>query len=200
MDMREAMNYPYRISVHSPLGEIIVQGSQTHIQYLKFEQNDSAAFTESERIPSWDKACRQQLVHYFSGKSMAGSFEFDLPIDPQGTEFQQQVWQALCDVKNGSLASYQQIAAAIGNKKAVRAGATANARNPIWLIIPCHRIVGSDNALCGYAGGIERKAKLLQLESHKLNVDFEAGEGVEVDALKNKINKKTKVINSIFLT
>jgi methylated-DNA-[protein]-cysteine S-methyltransferase len=187
MNMKETMNYPYRISVHSPLGEIIVQGSQTHIQYLKFISIDTASFTESENTPCWNEACRQQLAHYFSGKSTIDNFEFNLPIDPPGTEFQQQVWQALCDVQNGRLASYQQIAAAIGNKKAVRAVATANARNPIWLVIPCHRIVGSDNALRGYAGGIERKARLLQLESHKLDVDS--------DVLKNKINEKTKIIN-----
>lgn len=208
--MREAMTYPFRISVNSPLGRIIVQGSQAHIQYLKFESIDSAPFIGSESLPDWNEACRQQLAYYFfgytAGKKMVERFEFDLPIDPRGTDFQQRVWQALCDVKNGSLASYQQIATMIGNKKAVRAVATANARNPIWLIIPCHRIVGSDNALRGYAGGIERKAKLLQLESHKLDVnveegaDIEAGSGVEADALKNKINEKTKVINSIFLT
>ena len=87
-------------------------------------------------------------------------------------------------VKSGELSSYQQLASAAGNIKAVRAVASANARNPIWLLIPCHRIIGSDRALRGYAGGIERKAKLLQLENHILESSGSA-----------LINEKTKVLN-----
>lgn len=175
------MSYPYRISVSSPLGNILVQGSKTHIQYLKFESENLLQQPDLMLLPDWDTACRKQLVRYFSAPEF---FEFDLPIDPLGTEFQQRVWQALRDVKFATLASYQQIAIALGNEKSVRAVATANARNPIWLVIPCHRIIGSDKALRGYAGGIERKAKLLQLEQHQLS-----------SGTNEKIDEKTKVLS-----
>lgn len=180
------MNYPYRISVNSPIGNILVQGSKSHIQYLKFESVSSSVPSDTNPLPDWSIACRQQLAEYFSAVE---SFEFDLPIDPQGSEFQRRVWQALRDVKHGALASYQQIAIAIGNEKSVRAVATANARNPIWLVIPCHRIIGSDKALRGYAGGIERKAILLQLEHHQLSTDICGS------ALSAEINEKTKVLS-----
>ena len=180
------MNYPYRINVSSPLGNILIQGSKTHIQYLKFEPENSPDQSNPPHLPDWNTPCRQQLVWYFSA---AKKFEFDLPIDPQGTEFQQQVWQALCEVKHGALASYQQIAIDIGNEKSVRAVATANARNPIALVIPCHRIIGSDKALRGYAGGIDRKAKLLQLEQHQLSSD------INDSLLPTEIDKKTKVLS-----
>ena len=197
------MNYSQRLIVPSPLGDIVVQGTQTHIQYLKFAYSEGEKLVESiysmdlsaecstNCSADWSEQCRLQLQRYFlsqpsqaSQASQASkSFEFDLPIDPQGTEFQQRVWQALGDIKHGAFASYQQLATAIGNINPVRAVASANARNPIWLIIPCHRVIGSDNALRGYAGGIERKGKLLQLEHHQLELTG--------DAL---INKKTKIV------
>lgn len=180
------MNYPYRISVSSPLGNILVQGSKTHIQYLKFETENFSVQSDSTLIPDWNAACRQQLAEYFSAVE---NFEFDLPLELQGSEFQQQVWQALRDVKHGALASYQQIAITIGNEKSVRAVATANARNPIWLVIPCHRIIGNDKTLRGYAGGIERKAKLLQLEQHQLSSE------INDSMLPIEINESTKVLS-----
>ncbi len=177
--------YEYAISVESPLGLIRVQGNKTYIQYLKFEDGlDTNTLmdtnTSIDEKADWANDCIQQLEHYFSGKLQ----QFNLPIDAQGTEFQKRVWHKLCDVKSGELSSYQQLASAAGNIKAVRAVASANARNPIWLLIPCHRIIGSDRALRGYAGGIERKAKLLQLENHILESSGSA-----------LINEKTKVLN-----
>jgi len=183
--METFMKYTCSISVESPLGLIRVQGNKTHIQYLKFEDcADTAALVDTNTFAvekaDWAGSCIKQLENYFMGKLQ----HFDLPIDPQGTEFQQRVWRKLCDVKSGELSSYQQLASAAGNIKAVRAVASANARNPIWLLIPCHRIIGSDRALRGYAGGIERKAKLLQLEKHILDSSSSA-----------LINEKTKVLN-----
>ncbi len=183
--------YEYAISVESPFGLIRVQGNKTHIQYLKFEDCvDTATLVDTNKLvdtntltdekADWASDCIKQLDNYFLGKLQ----KFNLPIDPQGTEFQQQIWHKLCDVKIGELSSYQQLALAAGNIKAVRAVASANARNPIWLLIPCHRIIGSDRALRGYAGGIERKAKLLQLEKHILDSSSSA-----------LINEKTKVLN-----
>ena len=160
------MSYSHRMIVSSPLGNILVQGNKTHIQYLKFTQADHNE-SETSLLAHWAESCEQQLGQYFSGERRV----FDLPIDPQGTEFQQRVWQALCQVDFGSYGSYQQLALAIGSKNSVRAVATANARNPIWLIIPCHRIIGSDLALRGYAGGLVRKAQLLILEGLTIGCD-----------------------------
>jgi methylated-DNA-[protein]-cysteine S-methyltransferase len=171
--------------VNSPLGNIVIQGNQTHIQYLKFVQAGIDKKSDSLQLPDWSNSCRKQLEQYFLAEHLSKEgFEFSLPIDPQGTEFQQRVWQALGDVKYGVFASYQQLALKIGNANSVRAVASANARNPIWLIIPCHRIIGSDNALRGYAGGIERKAKLLQLENHQLDL-----------SRSTLINEKTKILS-----
>lgn len=189
------MSYSHRLMIPSPLGDILVQGTQTHIQYLKFNTVDQQPLEtqlESANVtPDWSKECCLQLKRYF----LSQQFEFDLPIDPHGTEFQQKVWQALLGVQYGSVASYQQLAADIGNKNAVRAVASANARNPIWLIIPCHRIIGSDNALRGYAGGIARKAKLLQIEHHTLDLNPEqlVLEKLELER-PQVINAKTKIL------
>jgi O-6-methylguanine DNA methyltransferase len=173
------MAYPCAITLDSPLGMILVQGSKSHIQYLKFtDVMEQAACVNNDAV--WSADCAAQLQRYFAGNLQP----FNLPIELIGTEFQKQVWQALASVKLGSIGSYQHLAAAIGNAKAVRAVASANACNPIWLLIPCHRIVDSDNALRGYAGGIERKAKLLQLEGHRLSCTSTA-----------EINEKTKVLN-----
>jgi len=200
--------YPHRLILESPLGNILIQGTQQHIQYLKFIDaampESEVSVLESTALKStalkstalkstalestvqadWAENCCEQLQQYFVGKRSA----FDLPLDPQGTDFQKRVWQALVAVKQGQVASYQQIALAIGNEKSVRAVASANARNPIWLLIPCHRIIGSDNALRGYAGGIERKAKLLLIEGRELK-------GHQFDKMSlDAISIKTKVM------
>ena len=166
------MTFLYHIIVNTPLGDIAVQGNKSCIQYLKFADalpyNDSACQEVSLSTEAdWAANCRLQLQQYFSPLGLRT--EFDLPIDPVGTQFQKQVWQALCEIDHGDYASYQEVALEIGHKNAVRAVASAIARNPIWLIIPCHRIIGTDLALRGYAGGIEHKAHLLMLEGLSLN-------------------------------
>lgn len=171
------MKYLYGMSLDSPFGRIVAQGTKSHIQFLKFD--DSAETLVAVERPDWFEACELQMQQYFSAERSV----FDLPIDPQGTEFQKKVWKALCDVDFGSFASYQQLAIAIGNINAVRAVASANARNPIWVLIPCHRIIGSDRALRGYAGGIERKAQLLMLEGFSFAVEH-----------SNLVNEKTKLL------
>lgn len=194
------MTYQYAMTLNSPLGLILVQGSKSHIQYLKFSDALEQSVTLDQALSlalatslndeaDWTNECRDQLQRYFSGNLP----QFNLPIEPLGTEFQKQVWQALANVKLGSISSYQHLAVTIGNVKAVRAVASANARNPIWLLIPCHRIVGSDHALRGYAGGIERKAKLLQLEGHALNCDV-LDSTLSESTGSVEINEKTKVI------
>ena len=93
---------------------------------------------------------------------------FDLPLAPRGTPFQQRVWQALLEIPYGHTTSYSELAERIGNPKSVRAVGTANGANPISIIIACHRVIGRDGSLTGYAGGLARKALLLKLEGAKL--------------------------------
>lgn len=116
---------------------------------------------EDETAPSplTDEA-KRQLLEYFSGKRRA----FDLPLDPEGTEFQRAVWQALCRIPYGETRSYADIARDAGRAKAFRAVGQANHNNPIAIIIPCHRVIQSGGSLGGYAGGIEIKKRLLTLE------------------------------------
>ncbi|MDF2617091.1 MAG: Methylated-DNA--protein-cysteine methyltransferase [Sedimentibacter sp.] len=104
-----------------------------------------------------------QLNEYLEGKRNS----FDLPLNPKGTEFQKKVWAALCDIPYGETRSYKQIAESVGNPKACRAVGMANNKNPIMIFIPCHRVVGSDGSLTGYAGGLDMKEKLLSLEKRK---------------------------------
>ncbi|MFM6957638.1 MAG: methylated-DNA--[protein]-cysteine S-methyltransferase [Acinetobacter sp.] len=103
---------------------------------------------------------KKQLEEYFAGQRQ----QFDLPLDFQGTDFQQQVWQALLTIPYGEKRSYKDIAVQIGNEKAVRAVGAANGRNPISIIAPCHRVIGSSGALVGFAGGLDKKQILLSLE------------------------------------
>ncbi|WP_159737547.1 methylated-DNA--[protein]-cysteine S-methyltransferase [Vibrio atypicus] len=102
----------------------------------------------------------KQLQEYFSGSRT----DFSLPLAAKGTAFQQKVWQALTTIPYGETWSYQDLADAIKNPKAVRAVGLANGKNPISVIVPCHRVIGKNGKLTGYAGGVERKAKLLDLE------------------------------------
>ena len=103
----------------------------------------------------------RQLAEYFAGKRKT----FDLPLAPKGTAFQRSVWQALRDIPYGETRSYGEIARAVGNPKASRAVGMANHRNPVPVLIPCHRVIGADGTLTGYGGGTERKALLLALET-----------------------------------
>ncbi len=105
---------------------------------------------------------QKQLNEYFAGQRQI----FDLPLDFEGTEFQQKVWQALLTIPFGETRSYKQIAEQIGNVKAVRAVGAANGKNPISIIAPCHRVVGANGKLVGFAGGLENKDVLLKLEAN----------------------------------
>lgn len=104
--------------------------------------------------------CLEQLMNYFSGKLNS----FDLPLNPEGTVFQQKVWAELIKIPYGETITYMELAVRLGDAKAIRAVGTANGRNPIAILIPCHRVIGAGNKLTGYAGGIWRKKLLLELE------------------------------------
>ncbi len=139
------------------IGVITIREDDGKITGVHFGENGQGC--EMEETPVICEAIRQ-LEEYFSGKRKT----FDLPLSPQGTDFQQKVWKALQEVPYGKTASYKDIAVRVGNAKACRAVGMANNRNPIAIIIPCHRIVGSSGKLVGYAGGLNIKEELLKLE------------------------------------
>ena len=115
----------------------------------------------STKISKCLKSCIVQLDEYFEGNRT----QFDLKLNPQGTDFQKKVWDELLNIPFGKTRSYLEQTKKIGDPKAIRAVASANGRNPIWIIIPCHRVIGSDGSLTGYGGGIWRKKWLLEHES-----------------------------------
>ena len=112
-------------------------------------------------IPESLQDCVYQLQDYFEGKRE----QFDLKLNPQGTDFQQTVWKQLQTIPYGKSMSYLELSKQLGDIKAIRAVANANGKNPIWIIIPCHRVIGSDGSLTGYAGGLARKQWLLNHEN-----------------------------------
>jgi methylated-DNA-[protein]-cysteine S-methyltransferase len=151
------MQHLFTQTLDSPIGLLQIVCSHTALAAIHFSEHQvTAGPGESELLSE----VIRQLQQYFSGERT----EFDLPLNPQGTPFQKTVWQALQTVPFGKTASYKAIAEAIGNPKAVRAVGLANARNPIPIVIPCHRIIGSNGKLTGYAGGLWRKEYLLNLE------------------------------------
>jgi methylated-DNA-[protein]-cysteine S-methyltransferase len=106
----------------------------------------------------------RQLTEYFAGKRT----EFDLPLEPCGTQFQKKIWQALREIPFGQTRSYLDLAKAAGSPRAARAVGAANGKNPLSIVVPCHRVIGADGRLSGFAGGVETKAKLLALEAGAL--------------------------------
>lgn len=148
----------------SPIGILEIKGNESEIQSIYFI-NDEFILRQYESIENIVcnelKNCIQQLDEYFEGKRI----EFNLKLNPKGTDFQKRVWQELQNVKFGTTQSYLEQSKKLGNVKAIRAVASANGKNPISIIIPCHRVIGTDGSLTGYAGGIWRKKWLLEHES-----------------------------------
>lgn len=145
----------YSYTTQSPVGALTVTADEDSIISLLF---GDGGMTEPNGVIL--NALRQ-LEEYFSGSRKS----FDLPINPHGTPFQRSVWAALCDIPYGKTRTYGEIAANIGSEKACRAVGMANNRNPIAIIIPCHRVIGANGKLVGYAGGLEVKRFLLELEN-----------------------------------
>jgi methylated-DNA-[protein]-cysteine S-methyltransferase len=148
----------------SPLGTLLLTAEDGALTGVHFPGQKH----DRPRQPDWQRdddhpvlaGARAQLDEYFDGRRTA----FDLPLAPRGTPFQQAVWQALLAVPFGATSTYGAIAAAIRRPSAVRAVGAAIGANPIGIVVPCHRIIGRDGSLTGYAGGLDRKAKLLALE------------------------------------
>ncbi len=140
----------------SPVGALTLISDGAALTHLLFGHRK--AETEPDDVL---REAKRQLSEYFAGQRR----EFDLPLRPSGTEFQLRVWQALREIPYGRTATYADIARAVGRPKAFRAVGQANHVNPISILIPCHRVVGSDGSLTGYGGGLDAKTALLALES-----------------------------------
>lgn len=148
-----------RRRLHSPLGPLQAEVQAGALRRLSFceDADDTAAVAEDAAVL---EALAAQLAAYFAGTRRG----FELPLAPQGTVFEQQVWAALLGIPHGETRSYGQLARSLGQPAAARAVGLANARNPIAVLIPCHRVIGADGRLTGYAGGLARKEALLRLE------------------------------------
>ena len=142
----------------TPIGTAKIEGNNDGITAITVVNEE---IESSLDIPICLQNCVQQLKEYFTGKRK----NFNVKLNPQGTEFQKKVWEALQNVPFGKTRTYLEQSKTLGNAKAIRAVAGANGKNPIWIVIPCHRIIGSDGSLTGYAGGLWRKKWLLEHEN-----------------------------------
>lgn len=141
----------------TPVGKLCIgeeNGSITRVTWTQLPK--SYIQEETELI----LRCKKQLEEYFAGKRKT----FDLPLAPKGTDFQQRVWKALQEIPYGALRTYKDIAIAVDNPKGCQAVGGANGKNPIAILIPCHRVIGKDGSMTGYSGGLEKKEWLLELE------------------------------------
>ena len=166
----------YHTYTDSPIGSLLLAGDGENLHTLGFPGGKM----QRRHEPGWVEDAApfaraiEQLRAYFAGELE----RFDLPLAPAGTEFQRKVWAALLDIPYGETRSYGELARRIGNDKASRAVGAANGQNPIPVIIPCHRVVGSDGSPTGFGGGLETKRRLLELETragHAQPLRFLAG-------------------------
>ena len=152
----------------SPIGDLLLLGDCNGLQQIRFSTDGRAALPD----PGWQEDASEliepvrQLKAYFAGQLE----NFELALSPQGTPFQQRVWSELCKIPYGETISYGELARRIGNPNASRAVGLANGSNPIPIVIPCHRVIGSNGKLTGYGGGLPIKEKLLALEKRQLRL------------------------------
>lgn len=172
------LNQIYKGFIATPVGVVEITASEQGVTGIVFVQkeflnktslaNDSALkndpLNNKNHAAFITAQCKQQLTGYFAGERTT----FDLPLDASGTDFQKSVWEQLLTIKHGTTASYQDVANQLNKPKAVRAVGAANGKNPISIVVPCHRVIGSNNTLTGYAGGLERKSWLLKHEGISL--------------------------------
>lgn len=144
--------------IHTPLGIAKLEGDEDGLASITVLDDKLPV---SDVIPEVLEEAVYQLGEYFDGRRQT----FSLNLNPTGTEFQKRVWDALQEIPFGKTVSYLQLSKALGDVKAIRAVASANGKNPLWIVIPCHRVIGSDGSLIGYAGGLHRKKWLLNHES-----------------------------------
>lgn len=145
---------------NSPIGLLAIRGSNTHITAVHFLQDGEPHPTgEGDTTPAIQQ-CIEELDAYFSHQLK----NFTVTLNPVGTDFQKTVWQQLVKIPYGQVASYLEIAKRLGDEKTIRAAASANGKNPIAILIPCHRVIGANGDLVGYAGGLDKKRLLLEHE------------------------------------
>ena len=153
--------------INSPLGITKIEGDENGVSIICCASSSFAlgsVLSEGElstKIPKELQEAVLQLQEYFEGKRK----DFDFKLNPKGTDFQLKVWQELLNIPFGKTMSYLDLSKKLGDVKAIRAVAAANGKNPIWIVIPCHRVIGTDGSLTGYAGEIWRKKWLLELEN-----------------------------------
>ncbi|MFD0863044.1 methylated-DNA--[protein]-cysteine S-methyltransferase [Sungkyunkwania multivorans] len=144
--------------IKTPVGTAKIIGDANGVQRIGILDDVADV---SEIIPEALEDCAYQLAEYFEGKRKT----FSLKLNPQGTDFQKRVWQALLKIPYGKTTSYLKLSQELGDEKAIRAVAAANGKNPLWIVVPCHRVIASDGSLTGYAGGLWRKKWLLEHET-----------------------------------
>ena len=142
--------------IHTPLGTAKIKGDENGVSVISILQEGEI----TKKIPLELQEAVKQIGEYFEGKRNSFTFQ----INPKGTEFQQRVWQELLNIPFGKTTSYLELSKKLGDVKAIRAVASANGKNPLWIVVPCHRVIGSDGSLTGYAGGLWRKQWLLEHE------------------------------------
>lgn len=145
------------VFIETPLGIAKVVGDENGISEISILQDGEL----STQIPENLEEAIVQLQEYFEGRRTV----FDFKLNPKGTEFQQKVWQELLNIPFGKTISYLDLSKKLGDVKAIRAVASANGKNPLWIVVPCHRVIGTDGSLIGYAGGLWRKKWLLEHEN-----------------------------------
>ena len=143
--------------IKTPLGITTIMGDENGISVISVSDEGEI----SEQIPAVLQEAVSQLIAYFAGERTT----FDFKLNPKGTEFQQKVWNGLLEIPFGKTMSYLELSKKLGDVKAIRAVASANGKNPLWIVVPCHRVIGTDGSLTGYAGGLWRKKWLLEHEN-----------------------------------
>lgn len=151
----------YTTYYHSPVGVLKISGTEDFITEVSFYDKVQKSESKKRNLPPLLIQCIEQLIQYFQGALR----QFDLPVNQPGTKFQQEVWSDLMTIPYGKTISYLDLARMTGDPKATRAVANANGKNNIAIIIPCHRVIGANKELVGYAGGLWRKKWLLELEA-----------------------------------
>ena len=146
------------VFINTPLGFTEIQGDENGISKIHVMNEDVEIST---KIPEELKEAVLQLQDYFDGKRTT----FTFPLNPSGTDFQKKVWDELLHIPFGKTCSYLDLSKKLGDVKAIRAVASANGKNPLWIVVPCHRVIGTDGSLTGYAGGLWRKKWLLEHEN-----------------------------------
>src|SRR5690606_4561178 len=147
------------IYIETPIGIAAVKGDENGV--VSISVLDGKNPDPTKEIPSFLREAATQLQEYFSGKRI----EFSIKLNPQGTDFQKSVWNELLKIPYGKTISYLDLSKRLGDVKAIRAAASANGKNPLWIVIPCHRVIGTNGSLTGYAGGLWRKKWLLEHEN-----------------------------------